>query len=163
MKLSKNLSLSEMLKSRTASRLGINNTPTPEHIDNMKELARHIFQPVRSYFGVPIKISSGYRSSDLNKAIGGSFRRVARKYVATSQHCKGQAVDIDRDGHSAPNNTELFNYIKDNLDFDQLIWEFGTDEKPDWVHVSYNPHGDQRNQILKAYKNEKGKTKYKKI
>lgn len=161
MKLSKNLSLSEMLKSATASRRGIDNSATEAHIENMKVFAEKIFQPIRDHFGVPFKISSGYRSKDLNKAIGGAHKYKDGKYVATSQHCKGEAVDLDRDHAGDPNNAEVFHYIKDNLDFDQLIWEFGTDENPNWVHVSYNVDGKQRGQILVAYKDGKNKTKYK--
>ena len=152
MQLSKNLYLSEVIKSITAKRLGITNEPTVEHLVNLKELAENIFQPLRDYYGVPIYISSGYRSEALNKAIGGS---------KSSQHCKGQAIDIDRDGHSSPNNAEIFEYIKNNLDFDQLIWEFGSNTNPDWVHVSYNNYGNQRKQVLVAYKDIRGKTRYK--
>lgn len=152
MKLSKNLSLKEMTKSRTALRRGIDNSPTPEHIENMKALAENIFQPIRDYFGVPIYISSGYRSEALNNAIGGS---------KTSQHSKGQAIDLDRDAHSQPHNSDLFIFVKDNLDFDQMIWEFGTDDNPDWVHISYNPDGKQRNQLLVAYKDSNNRTRYK--
>jgi hypothetical protein len=162
MKLSKNLSLSEMTKSVTALRRGIDNSPTKEHIHNMEVLAQKIFQPIRDYFGVPIHISSGYRSEALNKAIGGAHRYIDGKYVPTSQHCKGQAIDLDRDGHPQPNNSDLFYYIKDKLEFDQLIWEFGTDKNPSWVHVSYNNLGTQRKQILVAYKDKNGRTKYKK-
>jgi hypothetical protein len=123
--------------------------PTPEHIENFKKLAENIFQPIRKHFGKPIHISSGYRSDALNKAIGGS---------KTSQHCKGEAIDIDMDGTSIT-NAQVFNFIKDNLNFDQMIWEFGTDKNPDWVHVSYNSTGKQRKQILKALK-VNGKTSY---
>ncbi len=99
-----------------------------------------------------IYVSSGYRSDALNKAIGGSRK---------SQHSKGEALDLDNDNKNvAASNTEIFNYIKDNLDFDQLIWEFGTDENPDWVHVSYLSIDENRKRCLRAYK-ENGKTKYK--
>lgn len=152
MRLSKNLTLSEMIKSNTARRRGIDNTPTEEHVENMKSLAENIFQPIRDHFGVPIYISSGYRSEALNNAIGGS---------KTSQHSKGQAIDLDRDGHPQPDNSDLFNFVKNNLDFDQMIWEFGTDENPDWVHISYNPYKKQRNQILIAYKDSNNRTRYK--
>lgn len=152
MKLSKNLTLSEMTKSLTAKRLGIDNNPTELHFKNMQVLAKNIFQPIRDYFGVPLSVSSGYRSEALNKAIGGS---------KTSQHCKGEAIDIDRDYRHDPNNAEVFYYIKDNLDFDQLIWEFGTQNNPNWIHVSYNTSGKQRGQILVAYKDANNKTKYK--
>ena len=152
MQLSKNLYLSEVTKSRTAKRLDISNEPTIEHLINLKELALNIFQPLRDYYGVPIYISSGYRSEALNKAIGGS---------KSSQHCKGQAIDIDRDAFNSPNNSEIFEYIKNNLEFDQLIWEFGSNTNPDWVHVSYNNKGSQRKQVLIAYKDTRGKTRYK--
>jgi hypothetical protein len=149
MQLSENLSLAEVIRSETAKRKGVSNMPTPEHIENFKKLAENIFQPIRKHFGKPIHISSGYRSDALNKAIGGS---------KTSQHCKGEAIDIDMDGTSIT-NAQVFNFIKDNLNFDQMIWEFGTDKNPDWVHVSYNSTGKQRKQILKAVK-VNGKTSY---
>ena len=147
MKLSPHLDLSEVIRSDSAKRNGISNMPTPEHIENFKLLAEKIFEPIREHFCVPIRISSGYRSKELNAKIGGS---------ATSQHCKGQAVDIDMDGTSLTNK-QVFDYIKDNLPFDQLIWEFGNEENCDWVHVSYVPNG--RKQILKAFKMN-GTTKY---
>ena len=143
MQLSKNLALSEVTRSETAKRRGISNMPTPEHIENFKKLAENVFQPIRDHFGVPIRISSGYRSKELNTAIGGSL---------SSQHCQGEAIDIDMDGTTVK-NSEIFNYIKDNLNFDQLIWEFGTDTNPDWVHVSYDSSGKQRKQILVAKRN----------
>jgi hypothetical protein len=149
MNLSENLSLSEMIRSESAKRNGISNQPTAEHIENMKVLAQHIFQPIREHFGKPIHVSSGYRSKDLNKAIGGS---------QTSQHSRGQAIDIDMDG-SEISNRDVFMFIKDNLEFDQLIWEFGTKGNPDWVHVSYNTNGNQRKQVLIA-KKYAGKTIY---
>lgn len=142
MQLSKNLVLAEVMRSETAKRKGISNMPTPEHIENFKLLAEKVFQPIRDHFGAPIRISSGYRSAALNKAVGGS---------ASSQHCTGEAIDIDMDG-TAITNAAIFNFIKDNLEFDQLIWEFGTDTNPDWVHVSYESTGKQRKQILKAKK-----------
>jgi hypothetical protein len=150
MQLSKNLALSEVTRSETAKRRGISNMPTPEHIENFKKLAENVFQPIRDHFGVPIRISSGYRSKELNTAIGGSL---------SSQHCQGEAIDIDMDGTTVT-NAEIFNYIKDNLNFDQLIWEFGTDTNPDWVHVSYDSAGKQRKQILKAKRAAGGKTTY---
>jgi hypothetical protein len=149
MQLSKNLALAEVTRSETAKRKGISNMPTPEHIENFKKLAENIFQPIRDHFGAPIHLSSGYRSAALNKAVGGS---------SSSQHCKGEAIDIDMDG-TAITNKQIFDYIKANLNFDQLIWEFGTDANPDWVHVSYNSDGAQRKQILKAVK-AGGATKY---
>ena len=151
MKLSKNLSLGEFTNSQTAKRRGIDNTPTAKHLEAAKALAENVFQPIREHFGVPIFVSSGYRSDALNEAIGGS---------KTSQHSKGEAIDIDMDHRRGPENEEVFFFIKDNVDFDQMIWEFGTDTRPDWVHVSYNSDGDQRGQILAAKRNSKGKTYY---
>lgn len=149
MQLSKNLVLAEVTRSETAKRRGISNMPTPEHLENFKKLAENVFQPIRDHFGKPIHISSGYRSAALNKAVGGS---------SSSQHCTGEAIDIDMDGTDIT-NAQIFNFIKDNLNFDQLIWEFGTDANPDWVHVSYESTGKQRKQILKA-KKVGGKTTY---
>jgi hypothetical protein len=149
MQLSKNLVLAEVTRSETAKRKGISNMPTPEHLENFKKLAEYVFQPIREHFGKPIHISSGYRSAALNKAVGGS---------SSSQHCTGEAIDIDMDGTDIT-NAQIFNFIKDNLNFDQLIWEFGTDTNPDWVHVSYESTGKQRKQILKA-KKAGGKTTY---
>lgn len=149
MQLSENLSLAEMISSDSAKRKGISNKPTPEHIENMIVLAEKVFQPIRNHFNIPINVSSGYRSKELNKSIGGS---------QTSQHSKGEAMDIDMDG-SHVSNKEIFDFIKKNLQFDQLIWEFGTKANPDWVHVSFNPHSAQRNQVLMAKKFD-GKTAY---
>ena len=149
MKLSEHLSLSEVTRSESAKRNQISNMPTGEHIANFMLLAEKIFEPIREHFGVPIHISSGYRSKELNAKINGS---------ATSQHCKGQAVDIDMDNSAnGVTNADVFNYIKDNLPFDQLIWEFGNEDNPDWVHVSYVEK--PRKQILKAFKMN-GATKY---
>jgi hypothetical protein len=151
MKLSKHLSLAEVTRSETAKRLGISNEPTSEHLDNFKLLAEKVFEPIREHFKVPIHISSGYRSKALNTAIKGSL---------SSQHCTGEAIDIDMDGSvNGVTNTMVFDFIKDNLDFDQMIWEFGNSNKPDWVHVSYKANGKQRKQILRAVKSA-GKTSY---
>jgi len=149
MQISKHLSLAEVSRSETAKRKGINNTPSGEHLENFKKLAENIFEPIREHFKVPIHISSGYRSKELNVAIGGSL---------SSQHCSGEAIDLDMDGTSITNK-QIFDFIKNNLVFDQLIWEFGTDNNPDWVHVSYESTGKQRKQILKAVKSG-GKTSY---
>ena len=147
--ISKHISDKEGVYSRTALRRDIDNTPTENHKQNMVELAENIFEPLRSYVGGPIKINSFYRSPDLNKAIGGSSK---------SQHCNGQAIDID-DTFGRMSNAEMFDFIKENLDFDQMIWEFGNDSNPNWVHVSYVSPQQNRNRCLKAYKKE-GKTKY---
>jgi hypothetical protein len=151
MQLSEHLNLAEVTRSETAKRKGISNMPTPEHLENFKNLAINIFEPIRKHFGKPIHISSGYRSKQLNTAIGGSL---------TSQHCSGEAIDIDMDGSAnGITNKQVFDYIKQHLNFDQLIWEFGTSANPDWVHVSYKTNGKQRKQNLKAVK-QGGKTSY---
>ena len=152
MNLSKHLTLFEMTRSETAKRKGVSNEPTPQHIENMKVLAEKIFEPIRRHFDSPIYISSGYRSAALNKIVPGASK--------TSQHSEGKAVDLDQDNTGSKiTNVEIFNWIKDNLDFDQLIWEFGNDRNPSWVHVSYNTDGPQRGQVLKAKKGTFG-TKY---
>jgi hypothetical protein len=151
MQITQHLNLAEVTRSETAKRKGISNMPTPDHLENFKNLAINIFEPIRRYFGSPIHISSGYRSKALNTAIGGSL---------TSQHCSGEAIDIDMDGStSGVTNKHVFDYIKQHLNFDQLIWEFGTKDNPDWVHVSYKTNGNQRKQVLKAVK-QGGKTSY---
>jgi hypothetical protein len=118
MKLSEHLDLSEVTRSDMAKRKGLSNMPTPEHIENFKILAENIFEPIRKHFGVPIFVSSGYRSKALNTAIGGSL---------TSQHCLGQALDLDMDGtKNGVTNKMVFDFIKDNLEYDQLILELKT-------------------------------------
>jgi hypothetical protein len=150
MKLSQHLDLSEVIRSDSAKRNGISNMPVGEHIANFITLAEKVFEPIREHFGFPIHISSGYRSVELNRLIKGS---------SSSQHCKGQAIDIDMDGTSnGVTNKMVYDYIKDNLEFDQLIWEFGDNTNPDWVHVSYS-EGKNRGQKLKAIKSN-GKTSY---
>lgn len=146
MRISKHLTLAELIRSESAKRLGIINMPTEEHIENLKQLAENIFEPIREHFNHPIYISSGYRSKALNAAIGGSMN---------SQHSRGMAIDIDMDGTNIKNSA-IFEYAK-TLPFDQLIWEFGTKDNPDWVHISYSPL--HRRQILYA-KKEYGKTIY---
>ena len=149
MNLSDNLSLAEATSSATALRKGIANKPTQQHLLNLKEVALHIFQPCREHFGKPLRVTSGYRSEELNKAIGGSSK---------SQHSKGEALDMQ--STKGYTNKELFTYIKDHLNFDQLIGEF-----PDnvgeyaWVHCSYKKEGN-RGEVLIAYKDENNKTKY---
>tara|TARA_Y100000589_G_scaffold182235_1_gene172586 strand:+ start:4570 stop:5025 length:456 start_codon:yes stop_codon:yes gene_type:complete len=150
--ISKHVSYKEGVYSITATRLGIDNTPGDDQLHNMELIAEKIFEPLRKFVGGPIKINSFYRCPDLNKAIGGS---------TTSQHCKGQAMDID-DTFGKATNAEMYYWIKDNLNFDQMIWEFGDDDNPNWVHVSYVSEEKNRNRCLKAYK-EDGKTKYKVI
>ena len=147
--ISKHISYKEGTRSVTAIRLGIDNTPNDEQLSSMELISEKIFEPLRKWVNGPIKINSFFRCPDLNKAIGGSSK---------SQHCHGQAMDID-DNYGHATNAEMYHWIKDNLDFDQMIWEFGDDDNPNWVHVSYVSEDKNRNRCLKAYK-EKGKTKY---
>jgi zinc D-Ala-D-Ala carboxypeptidase len=148
MRLSKNFTMAEFTKSQTAERKGIDNTPQGEHLEAAKALFENVVQKVRENFGVTV-INSGYRSPDLNEAVGGSSR---------SQHCKGEAADIECPGTA---NADVANWIVDNLDFDQVILEFYTPGIPDsgWVHVSYKADGSNRKSILTA-KRVDGKTVY---
>ena len=150
MSISKHISYKEGVYSRTATRLGIKNNPNAEQMKNMIAIAEEVFEPLRAYVGGPIKINSFFRSPELNKAIGGSTK---------SQHCHGQAIDLD-DTFGRCTNAEMFEFIKEHLDFDQIIWEFGDETNPDWVHVSYVSPEQNRNRCLQAYK-ENSKTKYK--
>ena len=150
MKLTTNLSLAEVTKSATALRRGIANEPTIAHLEALKAVANNIFQPCRDYFGKPLAVTSGYRSEALNDLIGGSKK---------SQHSKGEALDLDAQVYGGFTNAQLFNYIRENLDFDQLIWEFGNEQEPDWVHCSYTT--ENRGEVLIAYR-DNGKTRYKK-
>ena len=150
--ISEHISYNEAIKSNTATRLGIKNDPNEDQLNNMVKLAEQIFEPLRTYANGPIKVNSFFRSVELNKAIGGSSK---------SQHCHGQAIDLD-DTFGHLTNAEMYRFIKEHLDFDQMIWEFGDDDNPNWVHVSYTSEDKNRNRCLKAYK-EEGKTKYKVI
>ena len=141
MNLSAHVTLAEFENSPTATTHGINNKMSESQIASAKLLCENVFEPLRLYLNTPIKINSGYRSGQLNKKIGGS---------TTSQHCKGEALDLHI-------GAKGFNFIKDKLDFDQLIWEFGNDENPQWVHVSFS--SKNRKQVLKATK-KNGKTIY---
>ena len=147
--ISKHISYKEGVHSITAIRKGIDNEPNEEQLANMKLVANNVFEPLRVFINGPIKVNSFFRSPDLNKAIGGSTK---------SQHCKGQAIDID-DTYGKATNAEMYWWIKENLDFDQMIWEFGNNNNPDWVHVSYVSPDKNRNRCLKAYR-DNGKTKY---
>jgi len=150
--ISNHISWAEAVKSQTAIRLGISNIPNPSQIARMKLLAERIFEPVREHFGKPIYVSSFYRSSEVNKKIGGS---------PNSQHMasRGAAMDLDAQVLGGITNKEIFNYILNNLDFDQLIWEFGDNDEPEWVHVSYVNPEENRHQVLRAY-SKNGKTVY---
>ena len=151
-RISEHISYREAIKSNTASRLGIDNTPSDYEITNMVGIAFNVFEPLRKYVGGPIRINSFYRCEELNRAIGGSSR---------SQHCQGRAIDLDDTlGHKT--NAEMYKYIKDNLSFDQLIWEFGDDTNPDWIHVSYVHPDENRKRCLRAERIN-GKTTYRVI
>lgn len=147
--ISKHVTFEEATHSETADKLGIvNNNPNLSIIENMKLVAEKVFEPLREHFGIPIKVTSFFRGMPLNNAIHGSI---------TSQHCSGQAMDLDADGTKITNK-QIFDYIKDNLKFDQLIWEFGNSKNPDWVHVSFTDKKN-RQQILVG-KKENNQTKY---
>lgn len=133
-RLSANFSLGEMIRSETAARRGIRNTPGPAEIASLRLLCEQVLQPVRDHYDLPVIVTSGYRSPRLNTAIGGS---------ATSQHCKGEAADFTVPGMS---NIEVCRWIERNLDYDQLIYEFG---EQGWVHCSYSAHR-MRNMELSA-------------
>ena len=147
--ISEHISYKEGVRSNTATRRGIDNTPNAEQLENMELVAKEVFEPLRIYVNGPIKINSFFRCPELNKAIGGSSK---------SQHCKGQAMDID-DTFGRMTNAEMYHFIKDHLDFDQLIWEFGDNENPNWVHVSYVTHRPNRKKLTIA-KKEFGRTAY---
>ena len=149
MRISKHISYKEATQSQTATRKGISNDPDAYQLQNMQLLAEKVFEPIREHFGVPIAINSFFRSQKLNKAIGGA---------AGSQHTQGRAIDID-DTLGGISNKQMFEYIKNHLDFDQLIWEFGDNNNPAWVHISYVSPTENRNRVLKASK-KNGKTIY---
>ena len=148
-KISKHISYKEATRSDTADRLNIINVPDKLQLCNMTKLSEKIFEPVRKHVGGPIRVNSFFRSAELNVAVGGS---------SSSQHCKGQAFDLD-DSYGRMTNAEMYDFIKNNLDFDQMIWEFGNDKNPNWIHVSYVSEENNRNRCLKAYK-EHGRTRY---
>lgn len=147
--ISTHISYKEATRSQTAERLGLPNTPDSAQLANMKLIAEKVFEPLREHMREPIRISSFFRSEKVNKAIGGS---------TTSQHKNGEAMDICAFANSPYTNADLFHYIKNSLEFDQLIWEFGNDRNPDWVHVSYSINGN-RKAALKAVK-QHGRTVY---
>ena len=140
----------ELSKSQTASNWGLTNYPGEAEKKNLTALVDNVLDPARELFGAPIMVNSGYRNPQINSLIGGA---------SGSQHCKGQAVDIQTAGDKR--NKELFEILK-QFDFDQLIWEFGDDENPDWIHISYKSQEENRNQVLRSYK-EGGKTRYIKL
>ena len=147
--ISKHISYKEATHSATALRRDLDNTPNDEQLKCMEEVAENLFEPLREWVGGPIKVNSFFRGEPVNTAIGGSKR---------SQHMKGQAIDID-DTFGYKTNAEMYHYIKDNLDFDQMIWEFGNDENPNWVHISWVSHRTNRKKLTIA-KKVNGRTKY---
>ena len=146
--ISKHITYAEAIYSDSAKRKGIANIPNADELKAMELLANKVFEPLREFINKPIKISSFFRSKVVNSAIGGS---------TSSQHCKGEAIDLD-DTYGGFTNAEMFHYIKDNLEFDQLIWEYGNNVNPDWVHVSYSKNRS-RKQVLKVVRSN-GQPKY---
>ena len=147
--ISEHISYKEATHSNTALRRNLDNTPNDEQLKCMEEVAENLFEPLREWVGGPIKVNSFFRGKPVNTAIGGS---------RNSQHMKGQAIDID-DTFGHKTNAEMYHYIKDNLDFDQLIWEFGTDKNPNWLHISWVSHRPNRKKLTIA-KKVNGRTKY---
>lgn len=153
MLIGKYLTLEECCKSATAIRLGIDNRPNQQQIIALQALATNVYDKVCEKFLLKIPVTSGFRSKALNDAISGSS--------GSSQHMRGEAFDLDLDGTmNGVTNAQLFNYIKQHLNFDQLIWEFGTDSNPDWVHVSYDVAGKNRKNVFKGFR-ANGKVHYK--
>ena len=148
MRISDHITYREAIHSNTAKRLGIENIPNDVQMENMQIIAEKVFEPLRKWVGGPIKVNSFFRSPETNRAIGG---------VSSSQHCKGQAIDID-DVYGHKTNAEMFEFVKNNLEFDQMIWEFGDDNNPNWLHISY-VEGKNRNRLLRAEKIN-GRTAY---
>lgn len=145
------ISMAEATRSTTATRYGLKNKPNDVQLVAMTLLYNKIFDPLRDAMRYPIMVTSFFRSPEVNARIPGSSK--------TSQHTKGEAIDIQAPANAGYTNADLFHYIRDNLPFDQLIWEHGNDNNPQWVHVSYSANGNRR-QILRAYKMG-GKTHYK--
>jgi hypothetical protein len=148
--ISKHITYAEATRSETAQKQGVANTPDTVSLTAMKRTAERVFEPLRSYIGEPVRINSFFRTPQVNTLIGGS---------KTSQHMKGEAMDIGRFAGSGYSNADIFWFIRENLEFDQLIWEMGNDAEPDWIHVSLKPSGNRR-EVLQAYKSS-GITKYK--
>lgn len=140
-KISEHISLAEATKSQAAIRAKIDNTPDAKQMAAMKNVAEKCFEPLRKFHGKPIAVTSFFRNAAVNKLIGGS---------ATSQHMTGEAMDIDADVfNNGITNKQVFEWLKKNVEFDQLISEYGTVDKPDWIHVSYRLDGKNRKQVLR--------------
>ncbi len=152
MNLSTHVTLAEVTKNNTASKYGLDNTPTPEHLENLKKVLNNVFEPLRAGLGgKPIYISCGYRGKAVNDKTKGASK--------TSGHCFGKALDLDADVFGGVTNADIFHYIRKNLKFNELIWEHGTDVNPDWVHVLYDEK-DNKGEILRTCV-VGGKTTYK--
>lgn len=148
MQLSENFYLSELIRSQTAERLRLDNTPNQEIVNNLKQLTKNILQPIRDYFNLPVVISSGYRSLSVNNAVGSSPK---------SQHILGQAADFEI---PSIDNFLLASWIKDNLNYDQLILEFYTGSNSGWIHVGYSPNHKNQELTINKYGTFQGLKKY---
>lgn len=138
--ISKHITYKEATVSQTSVRYGIKNDPNEKQLAAMRLVAEKCFEPMREHFGVPIRVNSFFRCEELNRKIGGA---------KNSQHMQGEAIDLDAIPGTGITNADLFNWLKDNVEFDQLLWEYGDDNQPDWVHVSYNSDGKNRKQVLR--------------
>ena len=141
MEISEHISYAEAVKSQAAHRNGFSNEPNAEQLQCMHDVAEAIFEPVRTHFGIPIAVSSFFRSIGVNAVIGGT---------KNSQHTKGQAIDIDADIYGGVSNRNIFDFIHKNLEFDQLIWEFGDIDNPGWVHVSFVKQHNRMDVLISA-------------
>ena len=157
-KISEHITWDEAIGSDTATKKGIDNTPTPEVVGVMKETAERLFEPVRRFWKIPIAVISLYRSPKTDKALKDDKGKLYKSAKKVSQHTKGQAIDIDAHVYGNISNRQIFEYFLNELVFDQLIWEFGNDQEPDWVHVSYVPN--PRMQVLKSLKGKNGEVRY---
>lgn len=136
-KISEHISYKESTVSQTAERLGIKNEPNPEQLKRMKLVAEKCFEPIRAHYGKPINVTSFFRGDELNKAVPGSSK--------TSQHCQGEAIDF-----VCENMKDLIEWIRKNIEFDQLIYEYGTDDSPAWIHISYTEQRPNRQHVLRV-------------
>lgn len=150
-RISAHITYREATTSQMAERMGIDNAPSAVDLLRMRSTALHLFEPARRYFGTPIRVSSFYRSKVLNALIGGSAR---------SQHCSGEAMDLDIAAYSGNTNAQLFHYYRQAHVFDQLIWEFGDVDEPSWVHVSQVMDGCNRGQVLRAMRGSDHRVHY---
>lgn len=150
--ISKNITYLEATQSDTAIRYGIKNIPDGKQLEAMRLVANEVFEKIRVALGKPLRVSSFFRGKELNDQVKGS---------STSQHCKGEAIDIQAIASTGLTNAQIFEFVKNNITFDQMIWEFGTKEQPAWVHVSYSKTKN-RKEILRASV-KAGKTIYEKF